>query len=107
MASTNAERQRAWRTRHRGEPQGNKALMAQLAALQARVAQLEVELAAYAIGRSQGTDRTAAGGVSGSEVGARRDWPTPGADRGASAGDRGQGKGMGAQVDRPPLRRRR
>jgi hypothetical protein len=45
MPLTNAERQRAWRERHRGEPQGNEALMAQLAALQARVAQLEVELA--------------------------------------------------------------
>ena len=39
MALTNAERQRAWRERHRGELRGN-------AALQARVAQLEVELAA-------------------------------------------------------------
>ncbi|MFL5282965.1 MAG: hypothetical protein ACJ8AW_18730 [Rhodopila sp.] len=41
---SNAERQRAWRLRHRGEPRGNAAMMAQLAALQARVAQLEVEL---------------------------------------------------------------
>jgi hypothetical protein len=44
MPLTSAERQRAWRDRHRGEPQGNKALMAQLAALQGRVDQLEVEL---------------------------------------------------------------
>jgi BMFP domain-containing protein YqiC len=46
MALTNAERQRAWRERHRGEPRGNKALTAKLAALQARVVQLEAELAA-------------------------------------------------------------
>jgi BMFP domain-containing protein YqiC len=45
MALTNAERQRAWRERHRGEPQSNKALTAKLAALQARVVQLEAELA--------------------------------------------------------------
>jgi hypothetical protein len=45
MALTNAERQRAWRERHRGEPRGNKALTAKLAALQARVVQLEAELA--------------------------------------------------------------
>jgi len=46
MAQTNTERQRAWRERHRGEPRGNAAMMAQLAALQGRVAQLEIELAA-------------------------------------------------------------
>ena len=46
MPQTNAERQRAWRERHRGEPRGNPAMQAQLAALQGRVAQLEVELAA-------------------------------------------------------------
>jgi hypothetical protein len=45
MPQSNAERQRAWRARHRGEPQGNKAMQVKLAALQARVAQLEVELA--------------------------------------------------------------
>src|SRR4051794_19003467 len=44
MALTNAERQARWRERHRGEPWSNKALMAQLAALQARVTQLEAEL---------------------------------------------------------------
>jgi hypothetical protein len=44
MPLTGAERQRAYRARHRGEPRGNKAMLAQLAALQARVAQLEVEL---------------------------------------------------------------
>jgi hypothetical protein len=42
----NAECQRAWRKRHRGEPRGNPAMQAQLAALQGRVAQLEAELAA-------------------------------------------------------------
>jgi len=45
MPQTNAERQRAYRERHRGEPRGNAAMMAALARLQARVAQLEVELA--------------------------------------------------------------
>jgi hypothetical protein len=43
MVLGNAERQRIWRERHRGEPRGNKTLMTQLAALQARVAQLEAE----------------------------------------------------------------
>jgi hypothetical protein len=43
MPQTNAERQRAWRARHRGKPWGNKAMMDQLAVLQAHVAQLEVE----------------------------------------------------------------
>jgi len=33
MPLTNAERRRFWRERHRGEPRGNKAMMAQLAAL--------------------------------------------------------------------------
>jgi len=46
MPQTNAERQRAYRARHRGEPRGNPAMQAELAALQGRVAQLEVELAA-------------------------------------------------------------
>ena len=46
MALSNAERQRAWRERHKGEPHGNKALLARCAALQARVVQLEAELAA-------------------------------------------------------------
>ena len=46
MALSNAERQRAWRERHKGEPRGNKALLAHCAALQARVVQLEAELAA-------------------------------------------------------------
>src|SRR4051794_16125572 len=45
MVLTNAERQRAYRERHRGEPRGNTAMQAQLAVLQGRVAQLEVELA--------------------------------------------------------------
>jgi hypothetical protein len=44
MAQTSAERQRIWRKRHRGEPRGNAAMTADLAALQGRVAQLEVEL---------------------------------------------------------------
>src|SRR5690242_7204369 len=44
MPQTNAERQRAWRQRHRGEPRGNAAMIAQLAAMQGRVVQLEVEL---------------------------------------------------------------
>jgi hypothetical protein len=46
MALSNAERQRVWRERHKGEPRGTKALLAQCAALQARVVQLEAELAA-------------------------------------------------------------
>jgi hypothetical protein len=46
MPLTNADRQRTWRERHRGEPRGNAVMRAQLAALQRRVVQLEVELAA-------------------------------------------------------------
>ena len=46
MPLTPAECQCAWRERHRGEPRGNAVLLAQLAALHARVAQLEAELAA-------------------------------------------------------------
>ncbi|MFL5252762.1 MAG: hypothetical protein ACJ8AI_07690 [Rhodopila sp.] len=46
MALSNVERQRIWRERHRGEPRGNKVLMTQLAALQARVDQLEADQAA-------------------------------------------------------------
>jgi hypothetical protein len=33
MALSNAERQRAWRERHKGKPRGNATLMAELAAL--------------------------------------------------------------------------
>jgi hypothetical protein len=46
MPLTTAERQRAYRERHRGEPRGNAAMQAQLAVLQGRVAELEAELAA-------------------------------------------------------------
>ncbi len=41
MALSNAERQRAWRERQKGKPRGNHALMTELAALRARVAELE------------------------------------------------------------------
>lgn len=41
MALSNAERQRAWRERRKGQPRGNRALMTELAALRARVAELE------------------------------------------------------------------
>lgn len=41
MALSNAERQRAWRERQKGQPRGNRALMTELAALRARVAELE------------------------------------------------------------------
>ena len=41
MALSNAERQRAWRERQKGKPRGNQALMAELAALRTRVAELE------------------------------------------------------------------
>ena len=34
MTQTNAERQRAYRERHRGEPRGNTAMQVQLAVLQ-------------------------------------------------------------------------
>jgi hypothetical protein len=57
MPLTNAERQRAYRERHRGEPRGNAALQAQLAVLQGRVAQLEVELA----GRPSASPRPSTG----------------------------------------------
>jgi hypothetical protein len=43
LALSNAERQRAWRERQKGKPRGNQALMAELAALRARVAELEAE----------------------------------------------------------------
>jgi hypothetical protein len=43
VALSNTERQRLWREPHRGEPRGNKALLDQLTALQARVVQLQVE----------------------------------------------------------------
>jgi hypothetical protein len=45
MALSNAERQRAWRQRHKGEPRGNARLMAELATLRARVAELEATAA--------------------------------------------------------------
>ena len=45
MALSNAERQRAWRDRHRGKPRGNAALMAELATLRARVAEVEATAA--------------------------------------------------------------
>jgi len=48
MALSTTERQRIWRERHRGEPRGNEAMMAQLAALHVRVAQLDAELATTA-----------------------------------------------------------
>ena len=54
MPLTNAERQRAWRERHRGEPRGNKAMMMQLALLHARVARLEAGSGGCATGRFQG-----------------------------------------------------
>jgi hypothetical protein len=41
LALSNAERQPAWRERQKGKPRGNQALMTELAALQARVAELE------------------------------------------------------------------
>jgi hypothetical protein len=45
MALTNAERQRAWRERHKGKPRGNATLMTELAALRARVAEFEATAA--------------------------------------------------------------
>ena len=45
MALSNAERQRAWRERHKGEPRGNAKLMGELATLRARVAELEASVA--------------------------------------------------------------
>ena len=50
MPPANAERQHAWRLRHRGEAWGNKAMLAQLAALQGRVTQFEAELADRPLG---------------------------------------------------------
>src|SRR4051794_5790291 len=41
MALSNAERQRAWRERHRGKPRGNAKLMTELATLRARVTEVE------------------------------------------------------------------
>jgi hypothetical protein len=41
LALSNADRQRAWRERQKGKPRGNRALMTELAALRARVAELE------------------------------------------------------------------
>jgi hypothetical protein len=45
MALSNAERQRAWRQRHKGEPRGNARLMTELATLRAGVAELEAAAA--------------------------------------------------------------
>src|SRR3954466_679102 len=45
MALSNAERQRAWRERHKGKPRGNATLMTELAALRARVAEFEATAA--------------------------------------------------------------
>jgi hypothetical protein len=45
MALSNAEWQRAWQERHRGEPRGNARLMAELVTLRARVAELEATAA--------------------------------------------------------------
>jgi|SRR3954451_908369 hypothetical protein len=95
MPQTNAERQRAWRERHRGEPRGNTAMQAQLAVLQGRVAQLEVETGGYAIGLSQGAVRAVAGGICGAAAGARRTGGALGADRGVPARYSGEGKGLG------------
>jgi len=39
----NRRRQQAWRARHHGKPRGNKMLMAELAALRARIAELEAD----------------------------------------------------------------
>ena len=64
MPLTNAERQRAWRKRHRGELRGNPPMRVQHAALQARAAQLEAELA----------DRPLAGPVMPSDGYGRRIW---------------------------------
>jgi len=41
----NRRRQQAWRIRHQGKPRGNKVLMAELAALRTRVAELEAAAA--------------------------------------------------------------
>jgi len=41
----NRRRQQAWRARHQGKPRGNKVLIAELAALRARVAELEAAAA--------------------------------------------------------------
>jgi hypothetical protein len=41
LALSNAERQRAWRERQKGKPRGTRPLMTELAALRARVAELE------------------------------------------------------------------
>jgi hypothetical protein len=45
VALSNAERQRAWRERQKGKPRGNPALMTELAALRAHVAELEAAAA--------------------------------------------------------------
>ena len=41
MALSKAERQRAWRERQKGQPRGTRALTTELAALRARVVELE------------------------------------------------------------------
>src|SRR3954469_12274140 len=45
MALSNAERQRAWRERHRGKPRGNAKLMTELVTLRARVTESEATAA--------------------------------------------------------------
>jgi len=45
MVLSNAERQRAWRERHKGKPRGNAKLMTELATLRACVAEFEATAA--------------------------------------------------------------
>ena len=84
MASTNAGRQLAWRERHRGEPQGNKVLMAQFAARRTTGGPGSggSRALARAAGWLQGAARVTAGGVSDDAGGARRTDRAVAADRG-------------------------
>jgi hypothetical protein len=55
LAQSNADRQRNWRERHKGEPRANPSAKARITALQARVVELEaqvVELGAESIAKS-------------------------------------------------------
>ena len=95
MPQTNAERQRAWRERHRGEPRGNKAMMMQLALLHARVARLEAELAAVPPAGSRAPSGRLREAYLAVRAGTKPTGRTPPADRGLRAGLRGQSGGMG------------
>src|SRR5690348_16824361 len=104
MTLSNTERQRIWRERHRGEPRGNKVLLDKLAALEARVVQLEAELA----GRPQPPARKLPGRQD-AALRAERDELAERLARIAAYDPTVEAKAAAwiSEVDRPPRRRKR